>query len=378
MAQQLAVYAVQEQDTKLANDLLDEYGPLLGRYGEQVARLAADLASGRVLGKTVGLLLALRTAELRRRSADCVAGMAYGLRRHHPKARLVTRADDSGPSAVQSALEELAAEGAAIIVAAIDPAQAAPVARFANERSLPVVLMTHDPRASHEQSPFVFLVGEPAPDTVGRLAKTLRGLGAKVVAGLGERVTARGASDDSVGVDLRRSCVPPPGQSDLQSEHVDAVVLYDGSYCDGRAVELAERLHARLAVGLGVSSLRLDRLPPSARVLSAGVFPLPAKLDPKRSDPRLVHWISEGRAPPSWWTALGRDAALLAGQAVRDLDTRVTVDTHEVRARRAQATSALGLAQASLWTTAAKGFDANRKLPRAVTVVRAGANGSQP
>jgi len=377
MAQQLAIYAVDEGDTRLANDLLDEYGPLLGRYGEQVARLAADLAAGRVLGKTVGLVLALGSAELRRRSADAVAGMAYGLKQHHPKARLVTRADDSGQPALRSALEALAAEGAAVIIAAIDPKQAKQVVRFANEQSLPVVLLTHDQRASHQSSPFVFLLGEPAQGTVGRVAQTLRSQGAKVVAGLGERVAVQ-EGEESFGVGVRRGCAPPPSLAELQAEHVDGLVLYDGSYCDGRAVELAVRLHASLAIGLGVSALNMGRLPSGTRVLSAGVFPLPATLHPTQSDERLRHWIGEGRGRPSWWTALGRDAAVLAGQAVQNLNTQATVDAREVRVRRAEATAALGQARASLWTSASKGFDANRKLPRVITVMRPGVDAGQP
>ena len=72
------------------------------------------------------------------------------------------------------------------------------------------------------------------------------------------------------------------------------------------------------------------------------------------------------RPLPSWWMALGRDAAVLAGSAVKNLADAMS--DAEVRARRVEATAALVAAHAELWTSADKSFDAARQLPRAVTI----------
>ncbi|HZO12320.1 MAG TPA: hypothetical protein VFB62_03655, partial [Polyangiaceae bacterium] len=72
-----------------------------------------------------------------------------------------------------------------------------------------------------------------------------------------------------------------------------------------------------------------------------------------------------------WWSALGRDGAILAWAAVHDLGEAKS-ETKEVEARRVEATSALAAARAELWTSEAKGFDRDQRLPRRISMRRKG------
>jgi len=370
VAQQLAVKVVAARDTTLARLLLKEHGALLGRYGEAVARLAADTTRGRVRARTVGLLLALETTAQRRRSADVVAGMTFGLGLPGSRARLVSRPGGGTDESVRIAMAELAAEGAAVIVAGLDPARSGEVVRYARQHSLPVVLLTPDAAGSHRGETVVFLAGVDPSQTVGALSEALRDAGAKVVAGLGGPLREGQAEGGGLGVGLERPCNPLPAAAALRAEQVSALVVYDGSYCTREVWRLAEALRVPVGVGLGAPSL--GKVPAGTRRLAVGVFPV----DPDRPDPRLSEWLGSRRGVPSWWAALGRDAAVLAWSAVQDLEEATSEDL-EVRARRVEATSALATAQAPLWTSGARGFGPDRTIPRKVELVR-GARRGQP
>ncbi len=370
VAQQLAVKVVAARDVTLARLLLEEHGALLGRYGEAVARLAADTTRGRVKARTVGVLLALQTSALRRRSADVIAGMTFGLGLPGSQARLVTRPAGKTDAEARLALTELAAEGAAVIVAGIGPARSGAVVHFARDNSLPVVLLTPDAAGTHQAEPVVFLAGVDPAETVGLLSASLREGGAKVVAGLGGALREGQAEDGRLGIGLEHPCSPLPDAAALRGEQVGALVVYDGAYCDREVWELAETLKASVGIGLGAPAL--GRVPGSVRRLAVGVFPV----DLERPDPRLSGWLGSRRGVPSWWAALGRDAAVLAWSAVQDLEEAANEDL-EVRARRVEATSALATAQAQLWTSASQGFGSDRRISRTVEL-RRGARRGQP
>jgi hypothetical protein len=368
VAQQLAVKVVASRDVTLARLLLEAHGALLGRYGEAVARLAADTSRGKVKARTVGLLLALETSALRRRSADVVAGMTFGLGLPGSQARLVTRPGGKSDAEVRLALGELAAEGAAVIVAGIDVETSGEVVRYARDNSLPVVLLTPDAAGTHQAEPVVFLAGEEPFATVGRLSAALRQGGAKVVAGFGTTLRAGQAEDGRLGVGLEHPCSPLPAAAELRAELVGALLVYDGAYCDRDIWALAESLRVPVGIGLGASVLGKPTM--TARVLAAGVFPV----DADRPDQRLSAWLGSQRGIPSWWTALGRDAAVLAWSAVQNLEEAATEDL-EVKARRVEATSALAAARAPLWTSETRGFGSDRRIHRTIEVIQGARRG---
>jgi hypothetical protein len=201
----------------------------------------------------------------------------------------------------------------------------------------------------------VFVLGEHPDRTVSLLERTLRDGGASKVMTFGAPLIAGGASG--------ASCGDPPPLAELRGARVDAFVIHDGAYCRESVLELRRALGARLGVGLGVTGL--GDAPAGANRIAAGVFPV----DPKAPDARVVAWVERRHGAPSWWAALGRDAAMLAWRAVRDLEES-SGDPESVKARRVQAASALGAARAPLWTSNADGFRGNQALERAITLVR--------
>ncbi len=371
LAQHLARNAVTSQDVRLARLLLEEAGPLLGATGEDVSRLAGDRTRGRVAARTVGVLLALGSPVLERRSADVITGMAFGMRIGDSDARLVSRDDGGDPARVRRALAELAAEGAAVVVAGLDPRHGPVVAAFASEQGLPVLLLSPIPESA--EAPQVFTLSEPATGAVALLAESLRSEGAKVVAAIGTPLLEPMASSESaVGVGVEVPCDPLPPVEALRAERIDAFVALDGAYCSRDALATIRGLSAPLGVGLG--ALVGERLPEGARIASAGIYPLPVDRDV--SDPRLVGWYESGRPAPNWWMALGRDAAVLATRAVRNLSEGSSDD--EVRARREDARFALTQADEVLWTSSASRFDDRRHLPRTVVVTKGRGRGATP
>lgn len=377
LTQHLANVAVAKQDVRLARLLLDNAGSLLGGAGEAVARLAGDRARGRVTARTVGVLLALASPALTRRSADVLTGMAFGLGVGDTDARLVARDDAGDPAHIEKALSELAAEGAAVIVAGLDARHSQVALEFARAQDLPILLLTEDSQSAPPMyGKAAFRMGERAERSVGLLAAELRAEGAKVVAGLGVSLSGfsngESFSGSPSGIGVEASCSPLPAAEVLRSERVDGLVAVDGAHCGPEVFDLGRALHAPVAVGLG--AMVGVRLPQGTRVAAAGVFPVPE--DRSTADPRLLGWFESGRPTPTWWMGLGRDAAVLAVVAVRDLAEAAS--DSDVRARRREATAVLAQVQADLWTTEAHGFDATRTLPRAITVVRANGSGRTP
>ncbi len=85
-------------------------------------------------------------------------------------------------------------------------------------------------------------------------------------------------------------------------------------------------------------------------------------------DKRLKKWLDAGREPPSWWMALGHDAARLARDAVEGL-AELTTEEGAVRRSHELVSRELLSASAALWTSDATGFTGGRRLPRDIESV---------
>lgn len=386
IAGRLATAARQAQDASLARALLERFGGLLGSQGEAVARLAADAGRGRVRARTLGVLLSLRSSVHRRRSADVIAGMAFGLRMPGSGARLVSRDGGSNAEERRGALRELAAEGAAVIVAGLDAGAASETVEFAAAEQLPVILLSAGGGVHSDGAVHLFWLGTPAGRSAALLMGALRSAGARRVVGFGRepgladeappeapaegRVVGAGP-DRALGTIAELDCpVQAPAEA-LRALRVDGLLVRDGAACGADLLGMRATLRASLAVGLGVRELA-GRLPDSALVLDAGHFPV----DPRHPGPALQVWLESGRGPPSWWTALGRDAAVLGWKAIEAIEGEATDDPREVKARRAEAAARLASASAELWTSSARGFGPDRRLARDLVVRRAGGGGA--
>ena len=368
LVDRLAALAEAASDDVLARALLDRWGQLLGERGEDIARLATDTARARVTPGTIGLVMALGSAELRHRSVEVAAGMAFGLGIPGSGARLVSRDGHATAADVASAVGELVADGAAVIVAGIDPALLAPTAALAQSEALPMILLTAPTDLVVEHNPYVFVLGEAPDRTAGLLLERLSAGGARRPAWFGAPEPDSAAPPgEAVAGDPEWPCSEGIELGKLRAARSDVLLLRDGARCAGSVAAAALTLRIELGVGLGVTGWEAER-PASATRLAAGIFPV----DDPPNEPRLRAWLAAGRRAPSWWAALGRDAAVLSWAAVRELGPRSTDDPNEVAARHKAAAKGLAKASEELWTTDERGFGASRTMVRAVTVHAAG------
>jgi hypothetical protein len=372
LAARLAVVARERRDVKLANDLLRNAGSLLGAQGEAIAQIVAGAATPRVEAPTVGVLLPVRTPEAQRRSVEIAAGVAHGLGLPGSAARLVSRDDGAGEGSVDEALTGLSADGAAVLIAGADRAQATAAAAFARARSIPVLLL-HPPEPEALDGAFVFVVGEEPARSGEALAAALAERGAAPVAMIGEGPAA--------GVDpvaLRLPCGAPLDARALREAGVQGLALNGDAACADRAL-LSGPSPRTIALGLEATVAA-----PAALVLVATAGPFPFAAAPGKSAPEpaaasaasrageprptIEAWRRAHPAPPGFWAALGRDAGVLAWAGVRDLPLLGTDDPAEVLSRRRAAAAAMASAKVELWTTDADGFGGARVLPRRIGV----------
>jgi hypothetical protein len=75
-----------------------------------------------------------------------------------------------------------------------------------------------------------------------------------------------------------------------------------------------------------------------------------------------------GKAP-SWWAAVGHDAAVLARAALRSLPLDRAADAAEVEKRHQATAAALSRAEADLWSTQARGFAGQTTIAREMSVI---------
>jgi hypothetical protein len=370
VTQRLAFVARAGKDAELAQHLLATAGALLGDQGDVVAQLAAGASRARVEARTVGLLLSLRNDQTRRWGADIAQGVAFGLGLPGSAAHLVSRDDHGSSERLEEALAALSADGASIVIAGSDEQEATTAAVFAEAHHIPVLLLRPpQPGALPEGKPrFCFVVGVDAGDLEAALAAALVARGASPVALLSDEPERRRPT--ALPLAAVRGC----GEAGAPWKGVGAagLVLSVEPDCAREAVTAGAPFKLRFASGFESASLPL---PPGSLVATAGLFPFAAPAPEgalasrvSASPSPLRAWLKDHPAPPSWWAALGHDAAVLAWAGVQVLPAQGTEDPSEVEARRAQAAAALAGAQAELWTTDATGFGGARTLPRTLGV----------
>ncbi len=375
VAEALAKHALDTQDTRLAQRLIDSS---LGRYltgstfGQDLRDLATSLRGARVVvARTVGLVLPTDTPELRDEAADAARGAAFAL--GLPRAqtdddgtRLVTRADAS--TSLDVSLEELAGAGAAVILAGFDEASAERACRWSEENGLTVITLAA-PKTPGQR--FCFVAGEARRTSIDLLVAELEKRAAsrrhaKVVPVAGGSAAPSMEHVVSSSLDLLAPfrCEPPYSRSRMPLEAWERSGVRDFlvSAPSGCVRTLLPALPQGADVGLALESTFGDEDPRVVRSLHAFVV-TPA------ASPQVSEYKQKFGDAPSYWTALGRDGALLAHLAETELpNDRVTTST-EITRRRELARSGLLGVKATLWTTDASGFGQVHKLPRTLRVV---------
>ncbi|HRG95668.1 MAG TPA: hypothetical protein PLR99_05410 [Polyangiaceae bacterium] len=402
VAVRVAAIVVENEDATLARWLLDVTpggSDALGDSGPTILELAASRRGLReVQGRTVGLLLSTGDAERREAAAAVLRGVSWAL--ELPKAateradaiRLVVRTDASEGKGLASdlAMEELFGEGAGVVIAGLDGRSADHALKWGEAHGLPVVLL-HPPARQPVPTQAGYVIGEARPPQAAVLAGALAPLGDRRVQLL---TTSRGKGREAIeaslalgGLGRARDTVdcdveaPRPGMPRFPyeawaKERVRTFVVAGAREC--LTDTLAElKLASRGAAGpRPLVGVVLDTEPPSepstvARVfaVSAGILPLQRDRRAALGDPEVAAYYKEFGQVPGWWAALGRDAGILARQAVSALPSNTTADPKAVAQRHAIVAAALGRAQAPLWTTEASGFAGQRVLARSLRVV---------
>jgi len=408
-------------DSDLARLLLDPDGGSIA-LGAEAGALLGELATSRgglniVDGRTVGLLLPTESPGLRDESADVLRGIMWALglpRGVRPSAsqplspdagldasmaidicgvpeeapdvdeprpgegvHLVIRDDAGGADRTEAALDELAGEGASVIIAGLDAITAARALRWSEARDVPLIALV-SPSAADEAAAFGFVLGARREDVLrilGRAAPALTGTAVVPVIDSSEspRFTAQGGRVDGISFgppvpcEISASRAGDPRFPITQWDHdkTRAWLVVGSPACAADVVDELTIAHAHGVVALGLEAATSVNHSSSLHVVSAqaGVVPAMAVGDTRAKE---VRSFSATLGPVGWWTALGRDAATLAGLAVRQLPTDQVGERGAVAERRTLARDRLATARTRLWSTERSGWAGEHWMKRTI------------
>jgi hypothetical protein len=426
LADRLATLATEKGDAVLARLLLDPDGGSIAVAGKAAVELSALATSQRGLdivdGRTIGLLLPTESPELRDEAADVLRGVmwALGLPRGvrspptHPLTtdalpsargavcaplepapalddprvdeglRLVTRDDVGSTARTEVSLDELAGEGAAVIIAALDPQTAERAKHWAENRGVAMILLV--PPERRDDGTFGFVLGESRARVIEVLAETLKPREAQRFAPIID--SSELALYAPQGGRLGPLAILPPISCDIPATRAGEPRFPIAEWDHGKthawlvsgspscALDVVAELSSAQEHGVVALTLEAAVLPPhnaGLRVVSASAGVVPAGAASDMRDDELQRFsVSLGNV--SWWTALGRDAATIARVSVDELPTDRVTESRAVATRRLRANDLLSTARARLWTTESAGWTAGRTLKRTVCAIDAPPN----
>ncbi len=285
--------------------------------------------------------------------------------------RLATRDDAGNIDRTEVSLDELAGEGAAVIIAGLDEQSAEQALRWGNAHSVPVISLVA-PAHRSPQTSFAFLLGEPRANVIDALARAAPVLTAASVSPLidtGEaaQFPPQGGRFGAMTLLPPVSCDIPPARAgdprfpiaQWEREKTNAWLVSGSIECARDLVGELSTARERGIVALTLEAAALPIHPSQIRVVSASAGIVPESAASERRDPELVRFAATlGTA--NWWTTLGRDAATLARAAVRNLPTTREAEPRAVIERRTAARDQLAQVRARLWSTEASGWTDGR------------------
>lgn len=400
VAARLAAIAVETNDAALARWLLDVSGTSATKTGGDAGLELGELAASRrglsaVAGRTVGLLLPTRTRELRDEAADVVRGVSWAL--DLPRSagstdavRLVTRDDGTDEATTRAALEELAGEGAAIVIAGFDRASADRASFWAEGASVPMLLLAA-PSAPRMPKGAGFVLGERTERELQILVEALVKHGSKTTAFVADTLEDEAAAKPLDGrgllllpavrcnVVLAEAGKPRFPVDGWLASGADSWMVSGPGSCSRdvlrdvrRGVENKPSPKTPRAVALTLeANVPMSEVPRGITVYSAaaGLVPITAAKPEDATEPDVKEFMSRFGVRPSYWTALGRDAGVLAKAAIQALPTDATSDPKAVAQRRAQVQAGVAAAKVRLWTSDETHVGEGRALHRALRLV---------
>ena len=366
-------------NTKLAQYLLqsDASRFLVGTpLGTELRELATSLRGTRTVnGRAIGLLLPTGSPELRDAAADVARGVAFALgiprlrKEDDDGTKLITRTDMEG-SALEAGLEELAGSGASLIIAGIGPGAADHARDWSEQNGIPVLILgpVKDPPQR-----FAWVLGESPKASIDLLGPALLTKKDTTYAAITGPMSAPFLPENPPPI----RCEPPISRETFptatwQKNGVHAFLVSGPGAC-ARALSYSLPAGGANVVALSLEAQHgFDGTTSGARVITVGTGLLPVDAAATAKDPRLTAYQTQFGARPTWWTALGHDAALLARAAVLPLPDNSTESSTEVTKRREDTRAGLASAKVLLWTTEASGFGEDHHLARSLRLVDLG------
>jgi hypothetical protein len=352
MRERLVENAITRRDGALAGRLL-QATPALRRSerGPDLVRLASsEAALPYVAGRSLGLVLSQSDALSRRRSAEVAAGMTRALGLPHASRReksvsLLVRSESGVAGEMESALGSLAGEGAAVLIAGVDAAGAERATRYAATSSIPVIVLSAPPGPTDR---FAFVLGADRGDVEGEIEQAVRARNVPSLA----RVDAQSGPCRAVPANEEGS-----GAAAAKRARRALVLSTDARCARSILQELGSAGTPLFVLDLECAELGLGQAQADTLVVSTGSFPkAPAG--------------ANGRAP-TWYEALGHDAALLGAAALQHFSLERVDDARAVAALHARARDALSSVSVELWTSQARGFGGVQRIERRFSVVTA-------
>ncbi|MDB4940596.1 MAG: hypothetical protein JWP97_130 [Labilithrix sp.] len=392
----LARIAVATNDAALARWLVDVSGVSATQAGGDAGLELGELAASRrgitiVSGKTVGVLLPTRSRELRDEAADVVRGVSWAL--DLPKragaaegVRLVTREDGVDEAGTRAAMEELAGEGASVVLAGFDRASADRASLFSEQSGLPVLLLAA-PSAARLPKTTAYVLGVRTERELAMLGEALVRHGVRTAAFVvdtnEDEVAGRAAEASGLVLLPSTRCDVPLAEAGKSRFPVSSWMasgaqgwLVSGPTSCARDVsrDVRRYLEGRSERGERVLAVTLEAgLPPSevprgvvTLSASAGIVPVQASRPEEATEEDVRTFMERFGSRPSYWTALGRDAGALARAALAPLPRDATSDPRAVTQRRAIVGAGLATVRLRLWTSDEQGLGEGRSLPRAL------------
>ena len=418
LAERLVQIATTSGDAQLARMLLEadpQAFASAGDAGTALGELAASrLGLNVVEGRTLGLLLPTESPGLRDESADVLRGVlwALGLPRGSretaatdagaPAAadvpgatcapfesappmpepalqdaiRLVTRDDEGSLARTEVSLDELAGDGAGVVIAGLDGQTAERALRWGEEHGVPVIALVPPVPQGATRAVFGFELGEsrgPVLDALARAEPALSSGFAAPVIDASELPLLAPVDAPAVKLGPPVSCDIPAARAgeprfpigDWQHDGKTTWIVSGSPQC---ASDLLSELAAARAHGVVALTLEAASTPPPTpglRVVSAraGVVPGVDPRDPRGEELRRFT-AALGRA--GWWTALGRDAATLARSALLGMPVDTVSEPPAVGQRRRRMRDSLASTRARLWTTESSGWSAGQTMRRTI------------
>ena len=382
LAMRLAKVAMDRSDPNLARSVLETSRTIVA--GDELGTLAQLATSGgrapRIVSARVGWIAETASRSLGGRSAQAVAGalevfkpdrtldLGSGQPTVDPPVMILRDVPPDGSR--QEALDDLAHEGVSLIVGGYDPTGAAELAAYAESHSLAAVLLVA-PVPAPANPRFSFVLGEPEPAWTNPTAS-------RATSQVDPEKSARIAVGEPPDQPLAYGCDRKAARigetafpaTAWKSQAVEAIVVEGPAWCARQVLQDLHTVRFFPRVLLGLEAR--EAAPPSADHVFVATC---GHLDSNHETVRA--WRASSGNGPTWFQALGRDAALLAHDAVDPLPRDTFTNVRDVMTKRAEIQARLARAQALLWTSETKGFAGQRVLARDVRWIANGDRGGQ-